>query len=354
MKKHLLILLLLFYSCSNELDILAPYKSYVVVYSVLDARDSVHYVRISRVFQTKGSSLEYAKNTDLSVNAKVFLVAGNDTILRFYPDTITKKPGTFYEKYVAYKAVGNIKAGTKYKLVITTRDTENGDSLIVSAETTVPSAPYIVTPDSVEYGAGNNMVYPILPFEKDYTIEFYPYDTRIQNNRKPGSAYELRIYMDYKIMEPLDSSIISYGTLRYGPILFTGKESLCNAPLCFRLGKKAFVEFLKSQFTDPSKLYVYDDSKTSKALRLEITSLDEHIHRYLIVSSPAFQDFLEVRPKYTNVKIKRIKLDGSIEEDEGIGIVGSINAFTRYVRMSACSQYLARVNNITTPPDNCK
>ena len=354
MRRFGLLLLILLSSCSNELDILAPYKSYVVVYSVLNARDSIHYVRISKVFQTKGSSFEYAKKTDLSVKAQVFLLLGNDTILKFVPDTVTKEPGIFYDKYVAYKAKGKIQSGNKYKLLILTKDDKSGDSLIVTAETTVPSAPYVVTPDSVEFGAGNNIVYPIIPFEKDYTIEFYSYDTRIQTNRHPGSAYELRLYMDYKVMEPQDSSIIYEGTLRYGPILFTGKESLCNAELCFRLTQKSFIEFLKSKLTDDSKWYIYDDSKTSKALRLEITSLDEHMYKYLLVSSPAFEDFLEVRPKYTNVKLKRIKPDGTIEEEDGIGVLGSINTFTRYVRMSVCSQYLAGINNISTPPDNCE
>ena len=92
----------------------------------------------------------------------------------------------------------------------------------------------------------------------------------------------------------------------------------------------------------------------SQALRLEITSLDEHIYKYLIVSSPAFNDFLEVRPKYTNIKLTRINNQGKTETEEGIGIFGSINTFTRFVRMSACSQYLAGLNDISSPPVNCQ
>ncbi len=339
-------------SCSNELEILAPYKSYITVFSVLNPQDSVHYIRIAKVFQTKDNALEYASKNDLSVkNANVYLSDGQNKIV-FLPDTIDKQDGDFYSRYVVYKSTAVLEAGKTYHLFVGTRDEKNGDSLVVTGKTTIPSAPYITNPDSIEAGAGNTQAYPTLAFEKNINIEFYPYDSR-EVRKVPASAYELRIYFDYGILNPADSSIIPQKTLRFGPTaLFTGKETRCNAPLCYRLQEKTFVQYLKSQLNAPGKVYVYDDSQKSRDLKVELTAIDEFLYKYLIVSDPAFNDFLEVRPKYTNLTLKRYSGEGN-EEEEGIGIFGSINTAYRYVRMSVCSQYLVGLNEITSPPPNC-
>ncbi len=357
MKKYIVAFVLLasvfLKSCSNELDILAPYKSYLTVFAILNPQDSVHYIRIAKVFQTDGNALEYASKNDLSVkNANVYLSDGQNKIV-FVPDTITKSSGEFYSEYVVYKSTAQLEAGKTYTLFVGARDEENGDSLVVTGKTTIPSAPYIITPDSIEAGSGNTQAYPTLAFEKDINIEFYAYDFRLPQ-KSEAAAYELRIYFDYSVFNPTDSTITPQKTLRFGPTsLFTGKETRCNAPLCYRLGAKTFVQYLKSQLNDPNKVYVYDDGQRSQALKVELTSVDEYLYKYLVVSDPAFNDFLEVRPRYTNLTLKRYTGEGN-EEEEGIGIFGSINTAFRYVRMSVCSQYLVGLNQIVSPPPNCE
>ena len=43
-------LLSLFSSCSNELELNAPYKNIPVIYGVLSVKDTSHYIRIQKVF----------------------------------------------------------------------------------------------------------------------------------------------------------------------------------------------------------------------------------------------------------------------------------------------------------------
>lgn len=341
-------------SCNNEIDVLAEYKPYMTVYAIFNAQDTVHYVRIAKVFQTEGDALVYAQNTDLSYHqAKVVLTSDSGQIV-FLPDTILRDSGDFYRSLVVYRGTGRVKPNGIYTLRVEVLDDQTGETLIAEGTTQIPSAPYISQPDSVELGSGNTQAYPSLNFEKDIVIGFYPYNPLVSWGRHSGSAFELRIYLDYAIKQP-DGTLIPQPTLVFKPRgMFTGKEAICNAPLCYRLGANAYIEFLKSRLSDSTVTYVYDDSPKSKAARIEITAMDAQLYKFLLASIPAFEDFTEVKPQYTNVTLTRIKHDGSQEQYDGIGIVGSYNTGYRYIRLGACTQYKAGLNEIPVPPDNCQ
>lgn len=344
----------LFLSCNNEIDVLAEYKPYMTVYAIFNAQDTVHYVRIAKVFQTEGDALVYAQNTDLSYHqAKVVLTSDSGQIV-FSPDTILRDSGAFYRSLVIYRGIGRIKPNGIYTLRVEVIDDQTGETLIAEGTTQIPSAPYITQPDSVELGAGNTQSYPSIAFEKDVVIGFYPYNPLISWGRHPGTAFEFRVYLDYSIKEP-GGTLTPQPTLVFKPRgMFTGKEAVCNSPLCYRLGANAYIEFLKSRLTDPTVPYVYDDSPKSKAARIEITAMDAQLYKFLLASTPAFEDFTEVKPQYTNITLTRIKQDGTQEQYEGIGIVGSYNTSLRYIRLSTCTQYKAGLNDIPVPPQNCQ
>lgn len=349
----LLVLLCFLVGCRNEVDILAKYKPYMTVYAIFNAQDTVHQVRIAKVFQTEGDALVYAQSADLNYhNAKVVLEGDSGRIV-FYPDTISRDSGLFPPSLVIYRGVGRLKPKGIYTLRVEVIDDQTGETVIAEGTTQVPSSPYINQPDSVESGSGNTQSYPTLAFEKDVVIGFYPYNPLIGGGRHEGSAYELRIYFDYALKEP-DGTLVPQPTLVFKPRgMFTGKEAICNSPLCYRLGANAFIEFLKSQL-DSTKAYVYDDSPKSRAVRIEVTAINEPLYKFLLASVPAFEDFTEVRPSYTNVTLTRIRHDGTQEQYAGIGIVGAYNTGSRYVRLSACTQYKAGLNAISVPPQNCK
>lgn len=62
MKNYLIVLLsaLGFVSCTTEVDITGKWKNIPVVYSIIDQADSVHYVRINRVFSGNQSAYDMA------------------------------------------------------------------------------------------------------------------------------------------------------------------------------------------------------------------------------------------------------------------------------------------------------
>ncbi|HRD40673.1 MAG TPA: hypothetical protein PLC65_18735, partial [Bacteroidia bacterium] len=57
----------IFNSCKNELNILAPYKESISVYAVLNPQETRNYVRVNRIFLGEGNSFQMAQVND-SIN----------------------------------------------------------------------------------------------------------------------------------------------------------------------------------------------------------------------------------------------------------------------------------------------
>ncbi len=54
----------LFYGCSTDLDVTAPYKEITVVYSLLNKNDNIHWVKINKAFLGEGDAFAYAQIPD--------------------------------------------------------------------------------------------------------------------------------------------------------------------------------------------------------------------------------------------------------------------------------------------------
>ena len=51
-------------SCSNDLEINAPWKDVTVVFGLLNKNETTHYVRISKAFLGEGDAMEFASQFD--------------------------------------------------------------------------------------------------------------------------------------------------------------------------------------------------------------------------------------------------------------------------------------------------
>lgn len=54
----------LFFGCSTDLDVTAPYKEITVVYSLLNKNDDIHWVKINKAFLGDGDAFVYAQVPD--------------------------------------------------------------------------------------------------------------------------------------------------------------------------------------------------------------------------------------------------------------------------------------------------
>lgn len=79
-----LMILLGFASCRNDLDVMAPYKDIPVVYCVLNPKDSVNYLRLEKLFLGADNAYEMAKQTDSIYypGASVFLERWADSTMK--------------------------------------------------------------------------------------------------------------------------------------------------------------------------------------------------------------------------------------------------------------------------------
>ena len=134
--------LLVFSSCSEKFNVAAPYKSYKVIYGLLDRLDTAHYIRIQKSYLDESlSALVMAQNPDsnffsnLEVKIEALTLSGarqgTYILKRVALDSlgIEKPEGTFFTKpNYAYKFTNLLEPTYIYKLVVTDKNTGDVDS----------------------------------------------------------------------------------------------------------------------------------------------------------------------------------------------------------------------------------
>ena len=97
-------LVVLFYSCSTDVNLYADYKEIPIIYGVLDAGADTNYVKITRVMSVQGDSYQVAANPDSSnypgkLDVRIVEYCNGDSLREIILDTITihnKEQGIFY------------------------------------------------------------------------------------------------------------------------------------------------------------------------------------------------------------------------------------------------------------------
>ncbi|MBP7810672.1 MAG: DUF4249 family protein [Bacteroidia bacterium] len=135
-------IILLFNSCKNELNILAPYKEAVSVYALLNPQESHQYIRINKIFAGEGNAYTMATVND-SVNyqpgvLKVTLsrsylgnpantTLGNPTKMEIVlRDTVVQlNPGPFNQNQRLFYTTDKLYHDGEYHLKITNTITGN-------------------------------------------------------------------------------------------------------------------------------------------------------------------------------------------------------------------------------------
>ncbi len=130
-------------SCSEDFDVAAPAKPITVVYGVLDAGETTHYVRIQKAFaDPKLSALDLAKVpdssyfTNLAVTIQEITSAGVPTgtatalqKVKLSDEGLTKETGTFFSNpSYAYKFTGALTPGSTYRMLIKNLDDGHTDT----------------------------------------------------------------------------------------------------------------------------------------------------------------------------------------------------------------------------------
>src|SRR5688572_5057114 len=158
MRKSLLGLLaavFVFTSCSEDIDLTAPYKDITVTYGLLDETKDTNWIRIQKAYLGDDNALLYAIIPDslyYPATLDAWILAFNasnvqvDSIhLERMVNVFVKDPGTFAsDSNVLYRVVGNIDPFRTYQLYIKkpNGDTTSSETIITNTVTmsTAPSS----------------------------------------------------------------------------------------------------------------------------------------------------------------------------------------------------------------------
>lgn len=159
MKKTAALLLILFIalmSCKNELDVLADYEQKFVIYGILNPKENVHYIRVSKLFVGEGNALLMAQNRDSIelrpeyVHAEITRLLNGVEMATYVlqPDSvIPRDSGVFlYPHQILYKGEFPVYTdGSVYRIRVT--DLRNG--FTSSSETKIVADVIQILPASV-------------------------------------------------------------------------------------------------------------------------------------------------------------------------------------------------------------
>jgi hypothetical protein len=98
------VIVLIFSSCSSDIDLYAEYKDMPIIYGLLDAIADTNFIKITRAMYVQGDAYQVAVNPDSSnypgkLDVRLVEYCNGDSIREIVFDTITvhdKQPGIFY------------------------------------------------------------------------------------------------------------------------------------------------------------------------------------------------------------------------------------------------------------------
>jgi len=283
----LLIIPFIHNSCKNDLDLLDDYQEKIVCFGVMNPNDTVHFIRVSKVFLGEGNALQFAQIQDSiqlrPENMEVRIArmqAGVETefwILE--PDTtIPREAGTFlYPGQIVYRgAFPLLTDGSAYKLTVT--DLVTG--YVTSSVTTVVKDVVHTSPT----------VFQMLNFENAGTIGFY------FNTGQYARQYQLTLRFWYDEQFIYDTTQVAnrYVDWNIGTTESYGTQG--GEGLVFAVTRRNFLNML------PNNIEVNPlVRRISKRIDLYYTSAHDDLVTYIKVQQANAGSSAEL-PEFTNME----------------------------------------------------
>jgi hypothetical protein len=323
-------------SCSNDLEINAPWKDVTVVFGLLNKNETTHYIRISKAFLGEGDALQFASqfdslyyNPDL-LDVKVYRIYNGiveDSFLCAAVTDIDKDPGVFaapsqilysfdavlyYPPPTSNSSLNDRFQNSTYRLIV--KNTKTGN--VASAETKLVSNITLITP--------GNAIDELPLYPQNKTIIKY-------KTGENGKMYELFIRFKYREYSLLDQSDIVSKVVEINLGRTTndntdgGKEMYEDIPNA-TIYQALFAAIPKSTPENPK--YRYADS-----LQFQINVAADDMTTYLNVNQPS-NTVAQERPQYTNI-------------ENGLGLFSSRNSITRTKHINDFTVDTLRRNPLT-------
>jgi hypothetical protein len=293
-------------SCKNDVEVFAPQTDVTLVYGLLNADDTIHQIKINRVFQGADAVENLAKNPALSEydNLKAILFELNtdgfgkvDTTNQWTltETTITNKDSGYfyYPNQKVYEVNAKLDKTKRYAIWI---DKLNGFDIVESStELIVPTGAILIKPFGLSF-LGLSLADDNGPLDK-VKLEM----------KMPINGKVMDVFLDFSWKDEYkDGSTSGINTIAFK----VGTYVVSNIPVdqndniqvSAELNPTAFYEFIAS------KVSVVPDGSNIKQRVPEDIPLNfrfiiggNEFNTYLEVAAPS-SSILETKPEYTNVK----------------------------------------------------
>lgn len=159
------------FGCSTDFDVIAPYKEIMVVDGLLNAIDSVQFVRVSKAYLGEGDAVRMAQQKDSINYADVLTVKLTDINTGVQADMVRVEPGNkdsgmfAYPFVVLYQTNLPINKDNEYRLEVTNTNTGVkassqtkivGDIFLSNISDPVDLASNFISPVLITYVPGKN------------------------------------------------------------------------------------------------------------------------------------------------------------------------------------------------------
>lgn len=295
-------------SCSEDVDLTAPYKDLAIVYGLLDEKQDTHWVRIQKAFLGDDNALLYSVIPD-SLYYNATLVAwiqgytATGTKVDSFPlqrmvNAANKDSGIFAAfNNVLYRGVYNINPNSSYKLFV---KKPNGDT--ITSET--------VLAKSVTMGYPLTSTTP-LDFEPDNILFPEEYVKFRWTHDSKSYGYQLALRFNYQewtgANPPVDTSF-----LYYFPLFRPTNEYQClTNQICYQVSKSQFYGMIVNHIEKDPPGTPGANLRLRRFLGLDVIVLQatEEFYNYITINAPSLS-YVQKVTSYTNV-------------EGGLGIFGS-------------------------------
>lgn len=284
----LLLAILLFTGCSEEIDLTAPYQETCAIYGLLNTNDSIQFVRVSKAFLGDGNVFVMAQQYDSVNYANILQVylqrLVNGVVRDSFPltriDTIPKDSGTFYYPgQVLYALDRPVRDdGSQYRLTVINTQTgyraSSTTDIIPDINVDVPSAA------DADFATRLPITYNYLP--TDYS-----------------KIHDMEIIFRYR-------EISSSGSVSYHQVLIPFNEKLTGnsllSPIEFQYYRPDFFVTLGQVIpVDPTVTRRVDNLPNgAKAVEYRFYCGSEDLYTYYQLTRPS-EGIAQDRPLFTTV-----------------------------------------------------
>lgn len=321
-------------SCSNDLEINAPWKDVTVVFGLLNKNETTHYIRISKAFLGEGDALQFASqfdslyyNPDL-LDVKVYRVYDGvveDSFLCAAVTDIDKDPGIFSSPsqilYAFNATLTSSSSATNdrlqnsiYRLVVKNKQTGN----VASAETELVQT----------------LFKPKLNLLADSLISIYPQNTTTVKwkSAENGKMYELFLRFLYReYSDEVNQSDIVSKSVEINLGRFTNDNTAGGIERTINIENTSIYQALYAAI--PKSTIENPKYRIADSLQIEFNVAADDMTTYLNVNQPS-NTVAQERPQFTNV-------------ENGLGLFSSRNSIMRKMRLNDFTVDTLRRNSLT-------